>query len=38
MAAAGRPVAVHQFVSTLNPHDATGTHTMMVRDILRQAG
>ena len=38
MAAAGRPVAVHQFVATLNPHDATGTHTMMVRDILRQAG
>jgi glycosyltransferase involved in cell wall biosynthesis len=38
MAAAGRPVAVHQFVPTLNPHDATGTHTLMVRDILRRAG
>ena len=38
MAAAGGPVAVHQFVATLNPHDATGTHTIMVRDILRRAG
>ena len=38
MTAAGRPVAVHQFVPTLNPHDATGTHTIMVRDILRRAG
>jgi glycosyltransferase involved in cell wall biosynthesis len=38
MAAAGRPVAVHQFVPTLNPHDATGSHTIMVRDVLRRAG
>jgi L-malate glycosyltransferase len=38
MADAGRPVAVHQFVPTLNPHDATGTHTLMARDILRRAG
>ncbi len=38
MAAAGRPVAIHQFVPTLNPHDATGTHTLMARDILRRAG
>ena len=30
--------AVHQFVPTLNPHDATGVHTLFVRDILRQAG
>ncbi len=28
-AAAGAPVAVHQFVPTLNPHDATGTHTLL---------
>jgi glycosyltransferase involved in cell wall biosynthesis len=32
------PVAVHQFVPTLNPRDATGTHTLLVRDILRAAG
>jgi glycosyltransferase involved in cell wall biosynthesis len=31
-------VAVHQFVPTLNPHDATGTHTLLLRDILRAAG
>jgi glycosyltransferase involved in cell wall biosynthesis len=31
-------VAVHQFVPTLNPHDATGTHTVLLRDILRAAG
>ena len=37
-AAAGAPVAVHQFVPTLNPHDATGTHTLMMRRILRAAG
>ena len=36
--AAGRPVAVHQFLPALNPHDATGTHTLKLRDILRQAG
>ncbi len=34
----GPPVAVHQFVPTLNPHDATGTHTLLLRDILRGAG
>jgi glycosyltransferase involved in cell wall biosynthesis len=34
----GPPVAVHQFVPTLNPRDATGTHTLLVRDILRAAG
>jgi glycosyltransferase involved in cell wall biosynthesis len=34
----GPPVAVHQFVPTLNPHDATGTHTLLLRDILRKAG
>ncbi len=37
-AAAGRPVAVHQFIPTLNPHDATGTHTLRLRDALRAAG
>ena len=37
-AAAGRPVAVHQFIATLNPHDATGTHTLALRDALRAAG
>ena len=37
-AAAGRPVAVHQFIATLNPHDATGAHTLKLRDALRQAG
>ncbi len=37
-AAAGRPVAVHQFIPTLNPHDATGTHTLKLRDALRVAG
>jgi len=37
-AAAGRPVAVHQFIPALNPHDATGTHTLMLRDALRAAG
>jgi glycosyltransferase involved in cell wall biosynthesis len=36
--AAGGPVAVHQFVPTLNPHDATGTHTLRLRDALRAAG
>ena len=41
MSAAAGPntaVAVHQFVPTLNPHDATGTHTLLMRDILRRAG
>ena len=37
-AAAGAPVAVHQFVPALNPHDATGTHTLLARDALRAAG
>jgi L-malate glycosyltransferase len=37
-AAAGRPVAVHQFIATLNPHDATGTHTLKLRAALRRAG
>ena len=37
-AAAGGPVAVHQFIPTLNPHDATGTHTLKLRDALRAAG
>jgi len=32
------PVAVHQFVPTLNPHDATGSHTLLMRDVLRRAG
>ena len=36
--AAGGPVAVHQFIPTLNPHDATGTHTLKLRDALRAAG
>jgi glycosyltransferase involved in cell wall biosynthesis len=36
--AAGRPVAVHLFIPTLNPHDATGTHTLRLRDALRAAG
>jgi len=36
--AAGRPVAVHQFIPALNPHDATGTHTIKLRDALRRAG
>jgi glycosyltransferase involved in cell wall biosynthesis len=34
----GPPVAVHQFIPTLNPRDASGTHTLLLRDILRQAG
>lgn len=36
--AAGTPVAVHQFIATLNPHDATGTHALKLRDALRAAG
>jgi glycosyltransferase involved in cell wall biosynthesis len=31
-------VAVHQFLPALIPHDATGTHTLKLRDVLRQAG
>jgi L-malate glycosyltransferase len=34
----GSPVAVHQFIPTLNPRDATGTHTLLLRDVLRRAG
>jgi L-malate glycosyltransferase len=34
----GPPVAVHQFIPALNPRDATGTHTLLVRDVLRAAG
>jgi glycosyltransferase involved in cell wall biosynthesis len=34
----GAPVAVHQFVPALNPHDATGTHTLRLREVLRRAG
>jgi glycosyltransferase involved in cell wall biosynthesis len=36
--AAGRPVAVHQFLPALKPHDATGTHTLKLREVLRRAG
>jgi glycosyltransferase involved in cell wall biosynthesis len=41
VSAAGRerpPVAVHQFIPALNPRDASGTHTLLLRDILRKAG
>ncbi len=31
-------MAVHQFVPALNPHDATGTHTLRTRQVLRRAG
>ena len=34
----GPPVAVHQFIPTLNPRDATGSHTLLLRQILREAG
>jgi L-malate glycosyltransferase len=34
----GPPVAVHQFIPALNPRDATGSHTLLLRDILRAAG
>jgi len=30
--------AVHQFVPALIPRDATGTHTLLLRDVLRSAG
>ena len=29
---------MHQFIATLNPHDATGTHALRLRDALRAAG
>ena len=29
---------MHQFIATLNPHDATGTHALRLRDALRGAG
>ncbi len=31
-------MAVHQFIPALNPHDATGAHTLRLRNALRQAG
>jgi L-malate glycosyltransferase len=31
-------VAVHQFLPTLNPRDATGAHALLLRGILRRAG
>jgi len=34
----GPPVAVHQFIPTLNPRDATGSHTLLLREVLRDAG
>ncbi len=34
---AGEPVAVHQFIATLE-HDDVGTHTLRLRDALRRAG
>jgi len=37
-AAAGGRVAVHLFIPALNPHDATGTHTLKLRHALREAG
>jgi glycosyltransferase involved in cell wall biosynthesis len=33
-----RPTAVHQFVPALIPRDATGSHTLLLRDALRRAG
>jgi glycosyltransferase involved in cell wall biosynthesis len=35
---AGPPRAVHQFVPALIPRDATGTHTLLLREALRSAG
>jgi glycosyltransferase involved in cell wall biosynthesis len=32
------PVGVHQFVPALIPRDATGSHTLLLRDALRAAG
>ncbi len=37
-AAAGGPVAIHQFIPALNPHDATGARTLRTRATLRRAG
>ena len=38
-AAEGRgAVAIHQFIPALNPHDATGAHTLRIREVLRRAG
>lgn len=34
----GGPPAVHQFVPALVPRDATGSHTLLLRDALRAAG
>lgn len=36
--AAGSVRAVHQFVPALIPRDATGSHTLLLRDALRAAG
>ncbi len=33
-----RPTGVHQFVPALLPRDATGAHTLALRDALREAG
>jgi hypothetical protein len=30
--------AVHQFIPALIPRDATGSHTLLLRDVLREAG
>ncbi len=39
MSGAGGPArAVHQFVPALQPRDATGIHTLLLRDALRRAG
>jgi glycosyltransferase involved in cell wall biosynthesis len=37
-AAADTPPAVHQFVPALIPRDATGSHTLLLRQALRDAG
>ncbi len=34
----GRGASVHQFVPALIPRDATGNHTLLLRDALRNAG
>jgi glycosyltransferase involved in cell wall biosynthesis len=38
MATGSREGAVHQFVPALIPRDATGSHTLLLRDALRAAG
>ncbi|HEX4081666.1 MAG TPA: hypothetical protein VHX40_01790, partial [Acidimicrobiales bacterium] len=37
-ATGSRSGAVHQFVPALIPRDATGSHTLLLRDALRAAG